>query len=72
MFENLTDDQIAILGCLGALATSVLLMTICYWLGDARRQVGRAALRRLPSAPNAAPVVRTSHPAPAPVQRKAA
>lgn len=42
LFQNASDDQIALIGCLAALAGSMAIMYVSYFIGPAGRQA-RAA-----------------------------
>ncbi len=51
MFNQLSDNELAVLGCLGALLASVALMTISYHVGRLVQgdETRRAGALRLPS-----------------------
>lgn len=40
IFRNLTDDQLALLGCAAALVLSGTVMALSYFIGRARRHSG--------------------------------
>lgn len=40
MFQNASDDQVALIGCLVALAGSMALMYVSYFVGPAARRTG--------------------------------
>lgn len=45
IFSNLSDDQIALVGCATALLTTGTLMCLSYFIGRARMQGSAATLR---------------------------
>lgn len=47
LFANLTDDQLALLGCLAAVVVSATLMSLSYYVGPAHR-ASKVATRQLP------------------------
>jgi hypothetical protein len=47
LFSNLSDDQIALLGCATALMATGTLMSLSYFIGR-NRMHGNAALQRVP------------------------
>lgn len=53
LLQNASDDQVALIGCLVALAGSMALMYVSYFVGPAARRVGsdksRNATRLFPN-----------------------
>jgi len=49
MFSSLSDDQIAQLGCLGALIIAIGITSLSYWLGSARKQATRSLISSIPA-----------------------
>lgn len=47
LFQNLSDDQTALLGCFAALVTSGLLMSVSYYVGQ-WNQTEKVTTHRLP------------------------
>jgi hypothetical protein len=51
LLKNLNDDQIALLGCAGALVVSGLMMSLSHFIGRARMRASEAPAKIVPAAP---------------------
>ena len=60
MFDSLTDDQIAQVGCLGAFLGAIVITTLSYWLGSARTQADRRIAGSIHALNPASDAVRTA------------
>lgn len=49
MLASLSDDQIAQLGCLGAMTIAIGITSLSYWLGSARKQATRPLASTTPA-----------------------
>jgi hypothetical protein len=58
MLASLSDDQIAQLGCVGALTIAIGITSLSYWLGSARKQATRPLSSSLPAMTPASRVAR--------------
>lgn len=47
LFQSASDDQVALMGCAGALLASGFLMYVSYFLGPVARQQRQEAMQRL-------------------------
>ncbi|MBC8115938.1 MAG: hypothetical protein H7062_16245 [Candidatus Saccharimonas sp.] len=45
LFQNASDDQVALIGCLVALAGSMALMYVSYFIGPAAHRAGSEKVR---------------------------